>query len=125
MSDTLPKGAKTEKLSSLGRLENGNLKEGYTFLLVDVIIENKGKEKEMYLVNSIRANDTGINGFTGQKFKNSAVLHAELYPSVPFETTLIFTVAKENDGCFQLDINNFGTSYNGAGALIELELPHE
>lgn len=125
ISESLPEEAEKEKLSSLGTLDEGNLKEGYTFLLVDVIIENKGGDKQMYLVNSINANGSALHGFTGQKFKNSARLHAELYPHIPFETTLIFTVPRENDGFFQLDINNFGTTYNGAGALIELEIPYE
>lgn len=107
LSDTIPEGMDTEKFADREIYREGKLKEGYTFLLVDAIIENKGSEKQMYLVNSM---DTGggLLGFSGQTFKNTAIFHKELYPEEPFETTLVFAVEKESLEDTQIYINNFG-----------------
>lgn len=107
--DSLHDGFDTERFADLECFENNNLAEGYTFLFVDVIIENKDTEKQMYLMNSISAGK-GLLGFKGQTFKNTASLHALLSPGVPFETTLAFAISKDSMGSEQLYINNFGSS---------------
>ena len=125
-SDHLPSGACEEKLSSFEGLSGGRLKEGYTFLLVDVIIKNKNEEKQMYMVNSATVSGNALLGFVGQQFKNSARLHAELYPGEPLETTLVFAVRTDKKEAYQLIINNFGYgTFNKTAACIELELENE
>ena len=106
-SDILPEGMITEKFAEREYYQDGKLKEGYTFLIVDAIIKNKSSKKQMYLVNSIDAG-CGLLGFSGQTYQNTAIFHKELEPNENFKTTLVFGVEKENIEGTQIYINNFG-----------------
>lgn len=120
--ETLPQGIDAEKFADRECFKDNTLAEGYTFLFVDVIIENKDTEKQMYLMNSIKAGE-GLLGFKGQTFKNTACLHALLSPDEPFETTLIFAISKDRLESEQLQINNFGTgSADGNCVYINTEI---
>ncbi len=120
--DTLTEGMNTEKFAERDFYSEGKLREGYTFLFVDVIIENKDTEKQMYLVNSINAGE-GLLGFAGQTYRNTAVFHKELYPEAPFETTLVFGIEKDRIKGEQLSINTFGVgTADGNCVYIDLEV---
>ena len=118
--DTLTEGMDTEKFAENQYYSEGKLSEGYTFLFVDVIIENKSEKKQMYLVNSIEAGE-GLLGFSGQTFSNTAILHKELYPSETFETTLVFAIKEDGLSQSTLYVNNFGKgSPDGNCAYINI-----
>lgn len=117
-TDTLPEGVEHEN-NTVGFSE-GILDEGYTFLVLDVILENKDSKKQMYMMNSIDVSDADLLGFEGAQFKNSARHHAELYPDTPFETKLAFVV--QRSAYPQVHIDNFGAvSVDGRDVYVDLE----
>lgn len=117
LSDTAPEGI--DLGGALG-FQKGNLSEGYTFLVLDVILENKDSKKQMYMMNSIDVSDADLLGFEGVRFKSSARHHAELYPDTPFETKLAFVV--QRSAYPQVHIDNFGAvSVDGRDVYVNLE----
>jgi len=125
-SDMPPAGAEVEKFSQFGAFSEGKLSEGYTFLCIDVILKNRDTKKQMYMMNSAVAEGTEryeLRGFSGQRFKNSASLHIELFPGDVFETTLVFAVEENESDEMLLYINNFGYSNpNGTCAYVSIEI---
>ncbi len=129
-SDTIPESIDPSKLYCVGGgYSDGKLEEGYTFLLIDAIIESESDIKEMFLMNMIELSDGGagrnILGFAGQKYKNSALFHIDLQPKKPFSTTLIFAVEKDSY-IPPLLVNPTGsTVFDGNSAFINLNLNTE
>ncbi|MBE6714605.1 MAG: hypothetical protein E7575_04900 [Ruminococcaceae bacterium] len=124
-SDTIPESIDPSKLQCIsGGYSDGKLESGYTFLLIDAIIESESDMREMFLMNMIALSDGGagrdILGFAGQKYKSSALFHIDLEPKKPFSTTLIFAV---EIGSYipPLLVNPTGsTVYDGNCAFINL-----
>ncbi|MBQ8914569.1 MAG: hypothetical protein IJ046_00160 [Clostridia bacterium] len=113
----------TDRFCEFSYYSDGILSEGYTFVLVDVIIKSKDMQKQMYLVNSASIEGGRLLGFSGQRFKNTAALHAELFPGEEFETTLVFALPEERVAGSALYINNFGYgTANATCAYIDLNL---
>ena len=119
LSDTAPEGI---DLGGVLDFQKGNLSEGYTFLVLDVILENRDNKKQMYMMNCIMANSKEPVGFEGAEFKNSARLHAELYPEVPLETSLVYVIPEKEAGFIQISVDNFGSAEeNGGDTFINIE----
>ena len=117
-TDTVPENIKIQ--DNTKGFSNGILEEGYTFLVLDVILENKDERKQMYMMNSISVSDSELLGFSGAQFKNSARLHSELLPKVQFDTSLVFAVPKA--AYPQVHIDNFGAvSNDGRDVYVDLE----